>query len=126
MKEPEYQTCEPVGCPTIKPSVTESRNTTSNETSEEPNIIDVIPPKEIPITRESCKDGYTFKLVELVSIGIGIIASCLLIIAVIVWLMIRRDRHKNDYSPNAIRKTKSQPLLEASDTLDSNSRESCA
>ncbi|XP_066912266.1 semaphorin-5A-like [Clytia hemisphaerica] len=131
----QYQTCEPKGCPTEKPpiGVDESvkNNSTKNETSpsdggkNSTEYIEVVPLTPAPNTGPMdsvCKDGYTFQLVELISIGVGIIASCFVIVLTIVFLMIRRDRKKNNYSPNPVRKTKSQPLLneDETDTLESN------
>lgn len=117
-----------------KPS--QDNNSSSNNNNTKPanttgtDIIDVIPitPAPASITKCLCKDGYTFQLVELVSIGVGIIASCFVIVIVIVCLILRRDRKKNQYYPDTeLKKSKSQPLLEeCCDMEDSSSRESNA
>ena len=144
LRKAQYDTCEPIGCPTLKPTpavVTEQQNSTnknattnnnnSNKNETGTDIIKVIPitPSTVPITKCMCKDGYTFQLVELVSIGVGIIASCFVIVIAIVFLILRRDRKKNEYYPSSteLKRSKSQPLLEeCCDTLDSSSRESNA
>lgn len=118
MQKAEYQQCPPDECQQVKPE----NNTTNNTDTD---LVDRIPLYNM-VPTQKCKDGYTFELIELVSIGVGIVACCFLIILIIVSLIIRRDRKKNTYSPNSIRNTKSQPLLDTTDTLDSNSQESNA
>lgn len=144
LTQPQYEHCNPTGCPTLIPTpqvITDgpsnSDNNTNNNnnntkhentTGTRPIVVIPITPAPAPITKCVCKDGYTFQLVELVSIGVGIIASCFVIVIAIVCLILRRDRKKNQYYPDTeLKKSKSQPLLEeCCDTMDSSSQESNA
>ena len=144
LTQPQYEHCNPTGCPTLIPTpqvITDgpsnpdnNTNNNNNNTKHEnttgtrPIVVIPITPAPAPITKCVCKDGYTFQLVELVSIGVGIIASCFVIVIAIVCLILRRDRKKNQYYPDTeLKKSKSQPLLEeCCDTMDSSSRESNA
>ena len=125
LRQPQYDPCVPTGCPSPPVVIEDDKNATAHKndtdsasingtiTPTDGGVVDVDPitPNPIPITRGCvCKDGYTFQLGELLGIGVGIIASCFLIIIAVVLLILRR---KKNYCPNPkLKKANSIPLLD--------------